>query len=173
MCIIIYKPAGRKLPNEFMRFKCEVSNPDGFGFATPTKVFHSMHRDELEYHLRRDVDIDEPCFIHCRIATHGSLKKSNCHPFVDLESGVSFAHNGILHKVEPIGDKTDSETAFLTHFVPVIRRYGINSRELAAEVRSIIDGSRFIFMNPEGEVVMFGNWYKREQDGCYYSHIPW
>ena len=172
MCIIIYKPAGLQLPDELMRFKCETQNPHGFGFATPTKVFHSMSRKDFERRLTAEFDPAEPLLIHCRIATHGSLKKSNCHPFIDLESGVAFAHNGILD-IKPIGDKTDSETAFITRFVPVIRQYGIKSRELAAEVRSIIGGSRFIFMDAEGSVVMFGNWYKRQADGCYYSHIPW
>lgn len=172
MCIIIFKPAGVKLPDEYMRHKCEVSNPHGFGFATPTRVFHSMNRLDFENNLVEHVKVDEPCIIHCRIATHGSIRKSNCHPFVDLESGVSFAHNGILD-IEPIGDKTDSETAFITRFVPVIREYGIMSRELAAAVREVIGSSRFVFMDSAGHVAMFGKWFTRMGDGCHYSHIPW
>ena len=172
MCIIIFKPAGKSLPADYVRLKCEMSNPHGFGFATPTKVFHSMRRAEFERELKANVTADEPCFMHCRIATHGSIKYENCHPFVDLESGVAFAHNGILN-IEPIGDKTDSETAFLTRFVPVIRKYGIRSKELEREVDRIIGGSRFIFMDSEGHVKMFGHWYKSQADGCYYSHLPW
>lgn len=160
------------MPDRLTRLKCEISNPHGFGFATPTKIFHSMNRDEFERRLQAEIRKEEPAIIHCRIATHGSIKKSNCHPFVDLESGVVFAHNGILD-IKPIGDKTDSETAFLTRFVPVIRRYGIKSRELAAEVRGIIGGSKFVFMDADGNAEMFGNWFMRPGDGCYYSHIPW
>ncbi len=172
MCIIIFKPAGCKLPADYVLRKCETGNPDGFGFATPKKVFHSMNRNEFERELRLNVAKKEPCIIHCRIATHGSVKLNNCHPFVDLESGVAFAHNGMLD-IKPIGDKTDSETAFLTRFVPVIREHGIESLELDHAVDEIIGFSRFIFMDPTGAVRMFGRWYKSQVDGCYYSHLPW
>jgi hypothetical protein len=171
MCIIIFKPAGVRLPDRYTLYKCEVSNPHGFGFATPKRVFHSMNRKDFERELKANATVEEPCIIHCRIATHGSIKKSNCHPFVDLESGVAFAHNGMLD-IKPIGDKTDSETAFLTRFVPVIREHGIHGPELDAAVDEIIGFSRFIFMDADGEVRMFGHWY-RGADGCYYSHLPW
>lgn len=172
MCIIVYKPAGCRLPADYVLRHCENTNPHGFGFATPTKVFHSMNRRDFERELKANATVEEPCLIHCRIATHGSIKKSNCHPFVDLESGVAFAHNGMLD-IKPIGDKTDSETAFLTRFVPVIREHGIESSEMDRAVDEIIGFSRFIFMNAEGHVRMFGRWYKSEFDGCYYSHLPW
>lgn len=172
MCIIIYKPAGLKLPAEYVRLKCEISNPHGFGFATPTKVFHSMDRATFEHELKRTVRKSEPCIIHCRIATHGSIREENCHPFIDLKTGVAFAHNGILN-IAPIGDKTDSETAFLTRFVPIIRRYGIASEELKVSVNRIIGGSRFIFMDADGQVRRFGHWYLSREDGCFYSHLPW
>lgn len=174
MCIIVFKPEGVKLPEYDMRLRCELNNPDGFGFATPTKVYHSMDRKEFEKVLRANVKKNEPAFIHCRIATHGSIRLSNCHPFVDERSGVAFAHNGILTSVKPIKDKTDSETAFITRFVPVIRKYGITSRELAAEARDVLGNgsSKLIFMDSEGHVVRFGNWYTGE-DGCFYSHYPY
>jgi len=172
MCIIIYKPAGLRLPAEYVRLKCELSNPHGFGFATPRRIYHSMDRREFERELKRSVRKKDPCIIHCRIATHGSIRPENCHPFVDLPSGVAFAHNGILN-IKPIGDKTDSETAFLTRFVPVIRENGIMSRKLDSAVEKVIGSSRFIFMNSDGEVRLFGHWYKSSADGCFYSHLPW
>lgn len=172
MCIIIYKPAGKNLPAEYVRKRCETANPHGFGFATPTRIYHSMDRAEFERELKRSVRKKEPCIIHCRIATHGSIRAENCHPFIDLQSGVAFAHNGILN-IKPIGDKTDSETAFLTRFVPVIREAGIKSARLEKAVDKIIGGSRFIFMDPDGNVRLFGHWYKSSVDGCFYSHLPW
>lgn len=129
-----------------------------------------MNRLDFENHLASDIRVDVPAIIHCRIATHGSIKRANCHPFVDKETGVAFAHNGILD-IEPIGDWTDSETAFRTRFVPVIKKFGYKSRELAAAVRDIIGGSKFAFLNKNGEIQMFGNWVIR--DGCYFSHHLW
>lgn len=172
MCIIIYKPAGKNLPADYVRLKCETSNPHGFGFATPHRVYHSMDRKEFEKQLKRSAKKNEPCIIHCRIATHGSINEANCHPFVDVMSGVAFAHNGILN-IEPIGDKTDSETAFITKFVPVIRKHGIAGPELERAVDAVIGASRFIFMDSDARVRMFGHWYKSSYDGCFYSHLPW
>ena len=170
MCIIIYKPANVSMPNKFVRYRCEVSNPHGFGYATPTKYYRTMDCREFEKHLN-SISNEEPAILHCRIATHGSLRKSNCHPFNDPLSGVSFAHNGVL-SIPAIGDKTDSETAFLTRFVPVIRKYGIDSEKLEEAVREIIGSSRFAFIAPDGQVRLFGTWYEGS-DGRFYSHIPW
>ena len=170
MCIIIIKPAGVALPELSTLEMCEYQNPHGFGFATPTKVYHSMNRLDFENHVYSDIKVDEPAIIHCRIATHGSVRKRNCHPFVDAETGVAFAHNGILD-LKPIGDWTDSETAFRTRFVPVIKKYGYDSRELAAAVRETIGSSRFAFLNKRGEIQMYGSWVKSE--GCFFSHPVW
>lgn len=172
MCIIIFKPAGRALPSKFTRYRCEFSNLDGFGMATPTSIYKTMNRNEFERELTAKNRKAEPCMIHCRIATHGSLKQSNCHPFYDDVSGVAFAHNGILN-ITPIGDMTDSETAFRTRFVPILREHGIDSEELKKAVDAIIGVSRFAFMDKTGHFKLFGHWYKSKEDGCYYSHLPW
>ena len=170
MCIIIFKPAGVSLPNTTIRRRCETSNPHGFGYATPTKYYKTMNRSAFESQLC-NIKKYEPAILHFRIATHGSLKRANCHPFRDSESGVSFAHNGILN-IKPIGDKTDSETAFLTRFEPVIREYGIDSEALDKAVEEIIGSSRFAFLAPDGRFRLYGRWCSIG-DGCYYSHYPW
>lgn len=161
------KPAGIALPDEFTLMRCEYQNPHGFGFATPTQRYHTMNRLDFENHVYHDIKLADPAILHCRIATHGSIKKANCHPFFDKETGVSFAHNGILD-ITPKGDWTDSETAFRTIFVPVIKKYGLKSKQLEEAVCDIIGGSRFAFMDDKGHVRLFGHWLK--MNGCYYSH---
>ena len=47
--------------------------------------------------------------MHTRIATHGSIKPENTHPFISKNLG--FAHNGTFNII-PFPDKTDSETFF-------------------------------------------------------------
>ena len=86
------------------------ANPHGCGIVTPSDHYKGMSIDMLLRHLKKR-DISEPCLMHFRLATHGSIKRANCHPFLDEESGTWFMHNGILN-VDPIGDMTDSETAF-------------------------------------------------------------
>lgn len=167
MCIIITKPAGVEMPEKEILMLCAIHNRDGCGFATPGKVYHNLNYNTFQRELDK-VSKDEPCIIHFRWATHGSVKKANCHPFYDRSTGIAFAHNGVLG-IKPMGDMTDSETAFRTRLLPVIKQYGLDSRALAAEVRSIIGYSKFAFLDSDGKLRMFGPYHL--MNGCYYSNL--
>lgn len=165
MCCLVFKPKGKSLPKEnIIRSICEA-NPDGFGFATPTKIFRTLDYNTFVKALKR-VSTDEPCIFHARWATHGSVKVSNCHPF--KKDGVVFAHNGVL-SIEPVGDKTDSETAFLYYLLPTIKKYGLNSPQTSNVVNHIIGYSKFAIMK-DGKVRLFGN-FTQLHDGCFYSNL--
>lgn len=165
MCCLVFKPKGKSLPKEnIIRSICEA-NPDGFGFATPTKIFRTLDYNTFIKALKR-VSTDEPCIFHARWATHGSVKISNCHPF--KKDGVCFAHNGVLN-ITPVGDKTDSETAFLYRILPMINKYGLNSRETTNAINSIIGSSKFALMQGNN-VRLFGN-FTQLSDGCFYSNL--
>lgn len=166
MCVIIYKPKGAEMPSLTTLIQCSKANPDGFGFATPTKNFKSMKFTKFVHELSK-VEDSEPCIIHFRWATHGSKKVSNCHPF--NMGDVWFAHNGIL-PIEPIDDLTDSETAFRTILYPVLSKTGLKSKKFENVVNNIIGCSRFVFMKGN-KVRLFGDWY--QYDNCYFSNMRW
>ena len=166
MCIIIAKPQGAKMPPFDIIKRCAQRNPDGFGFATVEGVYKTMDFGRF-YKRLQEVPQDSALLIHFRWATHGSLKRANCHPFRDIKSGVSFAHNGVL-SLNPIKDMTDSETAFRTLFVPQIRRFGIDSDELNRTVEDTIGGSRFAFLGPDGELRLYGHFIF--YGGSWYSN---
>lgn len=105
--------------------------------------------------------------MHFRLATHGSVRCRNCHPFRDGD--LFFAHNGVL-PYPSVGDRTDSEFAFRNVLAPVVREYGLRSPELTAAVEAIIGGSRFAFLQG-ADVLTFGKWL--EMDGCLYSNTIW
>ncbi len=146
MCVICYKPKG---------------------ICTPTKSYRGLSFNAF-YKAIKKVDSDEPCVIHFRLATHGSVKRANCHPFYDKETNTYFAHNGILN-IQADRDKTDSETAFRHIFVHYILKYGLKSAETFNAVMQVRanTGSKFIFMQGY-EVKMFGNFQPFE--GCYVSN---
>lgn len=169
MCIIIVKPAGHPLPSKETLISCIRRNPDGFGFATPKQLYHTLNAAKFIKAVTERISDAEPAIIHCRIATNGSVKERNCHPFIDKQSGIKFAHNGILHNAPIVGDETDSEAAFKRYYMPVIRKYGYKSRELAAAVRDTIGSSKFAFLNRNGEMQMYGNFF--ELDGCFFSNL--
>lgn len=166
MCIIICKPEGVKMPPMAIIARCAALNPHGFGFATKDRIYKTLSFEDFKREIKT-IRKDETAILHFRYATHGSIKASNCHPFRDDKTGVSFAHNGVLN-ITPIGDMTDSETAFRTRIVPTIKEYGFDSDEFIKANHDIIGGSRFAYIDKDGDYRLYGAFthYK----GCWYSN---
>lgn len=166
MCVICVKPKGAQMPSNEIIIAMYRANHDGCGFCTPTKSYKGLSFSTFMRELKK-VSVDEPCIMHFRWATHGSVKRSNCHPFYDEETRTWFAHNGVLDIV-PVGDMTDSETAFRRYLVPEIAGHGLASAELKDAVKRVIGGSRFAFLQGD-EIELFGNFQYRF--GCFYSNL--
>lgn len=169
MCVIIVKPAGVALPASDVLNAAAKANPHGFGFATSTRIFKSLNLNAFMRELAK-VPAFEPCIMHFRYATHGSIKRANCHPFFmgdAMLGNVVFAHNGILD-VEPVGDMTDSETAFRYIIYPAICDYGFGSAEADQIINEARGFSKFALMNGS-DVRLYGN-FEQAGDGCYYSN---
>lgn len=168
MCVLVVKPQGAKMPDYKTLVKMKNANPDGFGYASKSTNFKTMDFTKFMYLLGK-VDEKEACIIHFRLATHGSIKKSNCHPFYDKDTDTYFAHNGIL-PFSSKNDKTDSEICFRERLVPVIKKYGFNSNAVKECVESVIGGSKFALMKGN-KIRMFGHF--TEIDGVLYSNTRW
>ena len=166
MCIICVRPAGAKMPPKAILDRCATLNPHGFGFATKNRIFKTLSYSVFCKELKT-ISKDETVILHFRYATHGSIKEANCHPFRDEESGVSFAHNGVL-SISTANDMTDSETAFRNVLVPVIREYGFESDEFIIATHDVIGSSRFAFIDREGEYSLYGTFV--QYNGCWYSN---
>ena len=166
MCVIIIKKRGVELPSERELRTAFNHNPHGCGFVSSSGFYwRGMDFDEFYYNLTK-VDLDENCIIHFRLATHGSHKPSNCHPF---KSGdIYFAHNGVL-PVHTSKDMTDSETAFRNIFVPAAGLFGFGSPQFNDVIRRNIYSSKFAFM-VNGDVKLYGRWI-REDDGLIWSNL--
>lgn len=164
MCVLIVKPKGVKMPSNSILRQAYKANPHGCGFATQNKFFKSLDFDLFMTELSKVSD-DEDVMIHFRLATHGSIKRSNCHPF--KANDVVFAHNGILD-IMPIGDMTDSETAFLHIIYPAIQRYGLDSKQTEDAIYSIIGYTRFAIIQGD-DVRLYGDY--QQIDGVYYSNL--
>lgn len=169
MCVIIIKPRNIQMPSREELLMASYIHPDGFGFVSESDSFKSLSFEAFYKRLSK-VPQSENCIIHLRYATHGSVKKANCHPFYG--DGVWFAHNGCL-PFYPEGDITDSEYAFRNVLLPAIREHGIRSEETDAAVGRIIGWSKFAMM-VDGELHLFGNFTKYK--GRLYSntrHLPY
>lgn len=115
MCIIIAKAKGAKpLPTKVFENVWD-NNPDGAGILYNDGICTTLSKGIMkrENFLKKvkEANRTECSFIiHTRIATHGSVKPENTHPFISKSLG--FAHNGTM-PITPDDDKTDSETFFL------------------------------------------------------------
>lgn len=165
MCVICFKPQGVKMPNMAILKRMYKKNPDGMGFCTPSKVYKTMNFNSFVDHLN-DVG-DDACIMHFRWATHGSVKKSNCHPFT--KGGIKFAHNGVL-PIESVDDKTDSQICFENVIYPSIKEFGWRSKEANDIITEAAGFSRFAIMNGK-DVMLVGKWY--QLNGLYFSNLNW
>ena len=113
MCIIITKEhSAAPLPEEIFDI-IWTNNPDGGGI-----LYNNGKKTILKKGLMNKNDFIKAAkevnkkgysyIMHTRIATHGSIKAENTHPFVSKYLG--FAHNGTF-AVEPFPDKTASATS--------------------------------------------------------------
>lgn len=164
MCVIIVKPEGVKIPSNDILNACYAVNSDGCGFVSPSMSYKGLNFRTFKRKLAK-VPVDEPCIIHFRFATHGSVSRANCHPF--NMGDVWFAHNGIL-PITPRGDMTDSQTAFEDIIYPAIQKYGFASRGAGMAINKIINGSKFAIMQGD-HVRLYGKFIKWQ--GYYFSNL--
>lgn len=93
MCVLIYKPKDVKMPDARKLQMAFKANPHGCGCVSEKMYFKSLSFAAFMRNLAK-VNDSEACIIHFRLATHGSIKRANCHPF--RQGYVYFAHNGII-----------------------------------------------------------------------------
>jgi predicted glutamine amidotransferase len=164
MCVIIIKKQNSNLPAHSILERAARYNPHGFGFCTKNRLYKTLDFERFMKELET-VGKNENCIIHFRLATTGSIRNANAHPF--KQGDVFFAHNGVL-RIETQGDKTDSETFFQQALYPAICRYGIHSKEVSFIMHPVSLYSRFALI--QGETLKtFGSFTKYE--GCYYSNL--
>lgn len=177
MCIIAIKKAGVRFPDiTTVETMCD-SNPDGFAVVwhkagdKHSRVYRTMNRESFLKRYRMIVRHHDyrttSLYIHARIATHGSLRRENCHGFIDKKCHLSFAHNGILYSIPNRGDLTDSETFFRDYFIPVFRHGGWFEADRL--IRDVIGYSKFVFMDNKGNIRHYGD-YIKDSDGVLYSN---
>lgn len=177
MCIIMIKPKGVDFPSTKIIRTMFENNPDGFSIVyseggEAPKVHRTMCEEAAiriyeTIKTRCDAE-DTNLFIHARIATHGTIKISNCHGWRDAKTGIVFAHNGVLD-IKAKDDWTDSETFFRQIFIPVYRNGGWKFANEA--INAFIGTSKFVFMDRFGNLYYSGTYNKC--DGVMYSNYSY
>lgn len=164
MCVICICKANN-LPTKREMKMMYNANPHGMGFCSKSTFFKTMDFDEFYKEIQK-VPKGEEVIMHFRLATHGSKRVENCHPF--KSHGWCFAHNGVITGLDIEGDRTDSETAFDMLIEPILD-YGIDNLYVRNAINELRGGSRFAFLSPEGKVYTFGSFI--EMGGRQYSNV--
>ena len=123
MCLLTYMPDTVTLSYE-RASKSAINNPDGFGFAIHTGktilTDHDMDFNKLwdRFDTARKVQ-PGPALFHFRIATHGEIDTSNCHPFyIGDRTDSVVAHNGMLPIAVPHGEPRSDTRLFAELVLP-------------------------------------------------------
>lgn len=185
MCIIIDNTTGGTIPPEHLK-NAAAANADGLGLAYVEngRVYVLKSTESADF-PRLFEKYNRPGAVwHFRIATHGSEKKSNCHPFCVLSKDagdpvdVVMFHNGILditdeHRRGKADDRTDSEI-FATEFLrPILRaNWKLIYKRAFADMLSAVCGysSKLVFLLSDGGHVRINEALGEEKDGVWYSN---
>lgn len=181
MCLLtLTHPDAR--PDYERLYTASLHNPDGFGFAVHADdhivIGRGMDIDCVldEYMKAVTLYPDGPSMFHLRLATHGGVNTSNCHPFwVDAQHMTCMAHNGILPIDVPRYESRSDTRIFAEDVFPHIGIAALNSHKMRKKLRKYTGSYNklaFITVDPESHVTYriigedLGHW----REGVWYSN---
>lgn len=118
MCVIVYKPIGKRLPSKSILKKCFERNPDGAGYMLPLNDKVVIHKGFMTFNdFKKDIErfikdnkinvVETPIVLHFRITTQGGVQAELCHPYpicrdydemrkLETTADMALCHNGII-----------------------------------------------------------------------------
>ncbi len=174
MCLMIYKPADKKIPNKFLEAAYKA-NKDGSGIciATGTELIVEKSKDWTHEDIIRvlEANPDLPALVHFRWTTHGGNSDANTHPF-SLKGGWAAAHNGVIQI--PIWDATKSDTReFLDRYVKPLIHNGValdNLTVIEQIGKVITTANKMAFLHFSGRSAIVNESVGHWEEGVWYSN---
>ena len=152
MCLLtLTTPHGT--PDYVNLYNASISNGDGFGFAIVADdellVVRSMEIDWIldKYEQAVLSYPESPSLFHLRLATHGRVDTTNCHPFyVGRDKHTVMAHNGILPIDVPKNDPRSDTRIYAEERLPAYGMRPFTSRKTRHKLRKAIGSYNKIAM---------------------------
>lgn len=169
MCIIIWSPEG-EIPRDHV-VNAMLCHQDGWGFAvaTPKRIVTYKtvkFKEFLEAWFGR---VPGPVMFHARRASHGNVNKANCHPFRMKNHHLVVAHNGMIPR---FGHATLSDTRdFIERVLEPLPEWFLEEDGIKAALSRAIGGSKMLFMDPSGGVVILNEHLGTWSEGRWYSNL--
>jgi hypothetical protein len=150
---------------------CYDNNYDGAGMAWAGPGGLAVRKGYFSWkELWEDMrELEEhPVVLHCRLATQGSVKADNCHPFL-LENGVAAAHNGMLRAKPLKPDMTDSES-FAIRFIEPWTSRELRDRRVLRALEALISPGTMVMLDESGEFLFLNKEAGVESGGVWFSN---
>lgn len=191
MCIIVYKPAGKTVPEDTLR-ACYNNNHDGAGLvwydasARVLRLQKALMTEDEAVKAMMAVPSSAPAILHFRITTHGTDARRQTHPFcvstsiadvertrATIKRGYAVAHNGIFRGLSIGPEYSDTEAYIVKILAPLARLTTAAHVDLLGDdmrpiIEASIDNCKLAIMDTQGRVKLYGHY--ECVDGVYYSN---
>jgi len=182
VCVIIDRPANVTIPPDILD-RAMQQNRDGWGvmYAQKGRIKAWVGTD---YKVFRDLYAKLPADVHLtlhfRIATHGKVQPSNCHPVtMGHRRRWAVMHNGILwpwttelHDPRD-ADRSDTWRFAATFLSPYLHSLGKDwkSNRVETYLEKVVGYSnKLVILGSDGERMFVNKSSGRYHGGCWYSH---
>jgi len=174
MCLIITKTANGRVDWQAADRSARY-NSDGYGVGYATKQgkatsFLSMSWLDVKKKAIQLANQNQPFVLHMRMATHGAVTKTNCHPIQLPSHNMVMAHNGIISTLDVPTGMSDSRV--LASFIDEVYPNGfLTDDTYRAEVTELCKGfpSKLSFIDGNGNLFFINEDSGAWKDGVWYS----
>lgn len=175
MCLLIAKKPGQTIPTEHLECGFD-QNSDGAGFSYVTRsgkvvVVKGFMKFADFLKAYRSINVRSAHIVHFRWATHGTVNKDNCHPFI-LPHNIAMGHNGIISGVKSTQEISDTR-AFVNDFLTpdIMTNPDVLHRTFYRElVEEFIGGSKLAFINGDNQTIIYNERLGEWHNGVWYSN---
>jgi len=172
MCIAIFKPANKVIPEEYLRSSW-TANPDGAGFCyvKDGKIVvdkdHMTVKDFLSaYDKAYKRNKNSPFLIHFRIRSMGDKGKGHTHPYL-FDHGA-LIHNGTIHGSGAVYGSGPSDTEL---FALKLGKWMVYEyvEKYKKEIEDALDWNKVVLLYPDKRHIILNESKGTWDDGVWYS----
>ncbi len=174
MCIIMSKPAGKKIPQEHIS-NSHANNRDGVGIMYAedgvVKIEKWLDTDHDKFLQRLSELDDRNVVVHYRAASFGGVSLENVHPFWVFENKMAMCHNGTIFKAKEFAKDGESDSSAFARILSDLPMDFLGRQGLVLMMREYIGTtSRLAFLDSNGTVAIVNKHLGKEVDGIWYSN---
>jgi len=174
MCIAIYKPSGKVIPEEYL-FNSFQNNYDGAGFMYIKDNAIHIHKGFMTYKNflktythKCSQHKKSPFVVHMRIATSGASSCDMTHPF-KINKHLAFCHNGVLYQIPTHAYKSDT-FLFNQTILQKLPEDFIENNAIVLMLADYISTDKLVFLRSDGKVYIINEDLGEWEGDVWYSN---